>query len=781
MRKSLLFILSLLPYLCLANPVSESQARQKAQAFLNSQSNKHQGTTRAMSNHLQLIDTHHDQLFVFNTESSDGFVIISANDQTPSVLGYSDTGSISAENMPPQLVYWLDEINRQVKAVGNGWAKSAMTRSTTHEAIAPMVTSKWNQSAPYNLRVATSSNQYVTGCMATAMAQILYYHKFPEQVTERVPSPGAALIDLEPTTFNWELMRDEYNKDDTDEGAQEVAKLMAYCGYATQMDYDMGSSGAHEINAAEGLRRFLGSDKTTEVIYRANYTSQQWDDIIYQELEAQRPVLYCGYAAGGGHAFVCDGYDGNGYYHINWGWGGYSDAYFLLSVMNPEDQGIGGAPGEDGYSIWQSAIVGIQKTQEPYEIKRLTTSRVFTQTPDIQRASTSDNFSLKAYAYLYNYITPEEDGTFDLAFGLYQGETLLKIFEGTTNKTIKSSKFAQLSNTMLFGKDLADGIYQIRALQRVSGTSEWLYASLSKAVFLQLQIAGTRLISTEIDASSDITKISTTLEVMSASVNGDAYAQNAVEIIASVKNTGNQNTGVMDLEIAKMADFSDATLISRVGVNIDPGQTEDVTIHFTPEETGTFYLRLVNFKDDTVLKELTVQVVNAPPVILQCSGSIENTTLKSNYQNYYDVDGNTLKPSLLIKNLGSAAYKNYVYVYIFSKLPEEQQFQSSTTYKVAYVELEPGESKTYDFEFSNLAAGRDYAFSALYTDKGERKQFTDVGFGIYLVSDDTGVSGIKADSLNLTIYDLHGRNWGTNPTNLPKGIYIIGGKKTVVK
>lgn len=779
MKKSILLLLSLLPYLSFANPVTENQARQKAQAFLKSMPNRNHASTRNSADQLQLIKTDYEQLFVFNTESNDGFVIISANDKTPSVLAYSQKSAIMVDNMPPQMAYWLNEINRQVKAVSNGWARSSATRGASHSPIAPMLTSRWDQSAPYNLRVTTSSNQYVTGCMATAMAQILYYHKFPDKVTERIPSPGAALIDLEPTTFNWALMRDEYNRADTDEGAQEVAKLMAYCGYATKMDYDMGSSGAQEVNAVEGLRRYLGCDKTAEVIYRANYTSKQWDELIYQELEAQRPVLYCGYSASGGHAFVCDGYDGNGYYHINWGWGGLSDAYFLLSVLNPEDQGIGGTPGEDGYSAWQSAIIGIKKSETPYETKRLTASRVFTQTPNVERASTSSDFSLKVYSYLYNYITPEEDGNFDTAFGLYQGETLLQIFEGATNKTVKSGKFSSTSTTLQFGKDLADGIYQIRPLQRVSKTSEWLYANLGRGIYLRLDIAGTSLTATEVNGANISEDKMTALEIISASFSEPVYAKTPAELKVKVKNIGDYNTGALELEIAKKADFSDAALISRIGINIDPGQTEDVALHFTPTETGTFYLRLINFNGNTSLKELTVKIIDAPAVILQCSTNVENVTLKSGYKNYYDVEGNKLKVSLNITNLGTTAYKNPVMVFIFSKLPEEENFQSSTTYQKVNVSIEPGETKTYEYEFKNLIAGRQYTFSAYYTDKGERLHFSDAIFGFYLVTTDTGIDNIKYSRPNGYYYDLRGRNLGTDETALPKGIYIINGKKVV--
>lgn len=781
MRRFLLLLLSFVFFASYADTISEDKARQKAVEFLSGIKGGDKAATRANSDRLQLIDTNHDQLYVFNSYESNAFVIISANDNTKSVLGYSDKGVFSPTNTPPQLTYWLDMLNNQVKGVSNGMYKTRSTTSDYHEAIAPMITSHWDQQAPYNLRVATSSNQYVTGCIATAMAQILYYHKWPEAVTERIPSPGAALIDLEPTTFNWALMRDNYNINDTDEGAQEVAKLMAYCGYAARMNYDMGSSGAQETSAVEGLRRFLGYDKTTDLIYRANFTSQEWDNVIYNELAAKRPVMICGYTKGGGHAFVCDGYDGKGYYHINWGWSGNSDAYFLLSVLNPDDQGVGGTPDSDGFSIWQSAVIGIQKPETAYETRRLVATRVFSQTKDVERTSTDEYFSLKVYSYLTNDIIPSQSGTFDTAFGLYKGEELITTFEGATEKTVKSGSFAQTTKTIQFGKNLSDGIYHLRALQRVSGTSEWIPAHLAQGRFTQINIIGTHLTSTEIDAVGVSEKLMTSLEVVSAEVNGSAYAKTPVEIVAQIKNTGNNNTGVIEFFCGKKADYSDATLMSIVGVNVDMGQTDEVKMHFTPEETGTYYIRITNFADDTVLKEFSITTSAAPAIIIQCEEAVVANAAfaynKGNY-GYYNLAGNDMTINLKIKNLGQATYKNYIYAFIFQKLPSES-WTSSTTYKREYVTIEPGETKNVTLSFTGLEAGYEYTYSALYMDYRTRTRFEGLNIGIYLVSDDTAIDNIHLDKNKATIYDLQGRSMGNDETVLSKGIYIIGGKKVV--
>ena len=232
------------------------------------------------------------------------------------------------------------------------------------------MTTKWNQHSPYNLFCPydeVNDAPSVTGCVATAMAQIMKYHEWP-------------------SAYDWSLMKDEYDSGDESAAAQEVAKVMYDAGASVYMEYSADGSTSNNDCISEALRNIFGYALSTEWVYRAYYSAQEWDELIYGNLKNKMPVIYAGQAIDiddsygylqgveSGHSFIVDGYDGKGLYHVNWGWGGLSDGFFLLSLLNPENQGAGGTSGSEGYSIKVSAVVGI-KPVKPTE-KAVTTRRL---------------------------------------------------------------------------------------------------------------------------------------------------------------------------------------------------------------------------------------------------------------------------------------------------------------------------------------------------------------------------------------------------------------------
>ena len=371
MKRRLLFILSLLlPTLLMANPVGKEQAQEKALSFLNGRSAAKARGPKAASN-LRLVMSQ-DCYHVFNIGTGDGFVIVSGDDCAPDILGYADSGTIDPQSMPDNMKAWLQGYADQIewmKAHGVKAEKSFTTRAAK-SPISPLLTSEWNQGTPYNNECPTyiedeNTVHYVTGCVATAMAQLMYYHKHPTSSTTAIPeyiptgdNAGCPTLPaLEATTFNWGDMQDTYSKSDA---GTEVAKLMKYCGTATRMNYREGGSGTSTSNAVDALKNYFGYSNDAKYLGRDGYSYSQWIDIVYQELAANRPVLYDGQSAGGGHAFICDGFDEDDLFHINWGWGGMSNGYFRLSILASDQQGAGGSTTNDGYRMWQSIGVGIE-------------------------------------------------------------------------------------------------------------------------------------------------------------------------------------------------------------------------------------------------------------------------------------------------------------------------------------------------------------------------------------------------------------------------------------
>ena len=790
MKKLTFTLLGLLvSMLTFAGHVNEQEARQRALEFLHQGPVSESRSNAKTDNYLQTAQIEQTMFYVFNVGEQDGFVIISADDQTQPVLGYSKQGTFDAETISPEMKWWLDGYETQLKAVREGKERLAEP-TANHAAIAPMVSSQWNQSAPYNLLTKTSSSQYVTGCVATAMAQIMYYHKWPEQVTETLPSPDGLMLDLDPTTFNWSLMRDRYNRTDTDDGAQEVAKLMKYCGYAAKMNYGDGSSGAQSYNAVEGLRRYLGYHYTTEEVMRADYTTAEWDELIYNELANQRPVLYTGYSASGGHAFVCDGYDGNGMYHINWGWGGVSDAYFLLSLLNPDDQGIGGFPGEDGYSVWQSAIIGIQKATQAYDGIRLELDQINSNSTQASRTSNTQDFVVTANVSLSTEDESLIGNKYDVAMGLYQGNNLLQITALSSSSAEIKKRFGNIqpisfnNKQMVIPHTLADGTYQLRVLQRRSGTTEWLKTQWAECIYIRLTISGDKMTIQNVLNYTAMADNLTTLKVNSVTVNGKKRAQSPLELMLNITNTGTYNTGIVNLIYSSSPGFETKTegitteMVSRIGVNLDPGKTDNIPMHYTPATAGTYYFRITNMANDEVLKEFSVNVIDKAPInISAAQNKIEGAVLKVGYTNYYDYYSTTLNISYQVTNNGTDSFEDYLYAFLFSA-PTDGDFGSSSTYETAYASIPVGETVTVPFTFTGLADNMNYLVNLIYIENGAYTNTGATGTQIlYVVPGRTAIRGVTTDKMQSAscIFDLQGREVKTPQ----RGVYIINGKKVV--
>lgn len=354
-----------------ADNVTAEQAHKLAQAFLNNHLTNTSKARRAPGTMPQLtLENQVSGLYVFNVSDDGGFIIVSNDDATTPILGYSDSGSFDSNNMPDNLKAWLqgyaDEIAwlQQHESTATTAPNKAPRRVGTHSitTIGPLLTTTWDQGSPYNASCPPDNNdkKYVTGCVATAMAQIMKYHQWPQEAAQPISS-----YNLPSKTFDWANMKNSYTENYTDAQKTAVADLMLYCGRSVNMDYGFSSSGAITRDVVSALTTYFGYSTTTKYVSRSYYSYANWTDLIYHELSQGRPVLYGGQSTTNGHAFVCDGYkyeSNTDLFHINWGWGGRSDGFFVLSVLNPKQQGIGGNPTSSAYNSGQEAIVGIQKT-----------------------------------------------------------------------------------------------------------------------------------------------------------------------------------------------------------------------------------------------------------------------------------------------------------------------------------------------------------------------------------------------------------------------------------
>lgn len=307
-------------------------------------------------------------VYVFGTaKAGEGFLVVSADDCAQPLLGYSDSGTFDPDAMPPQMKWWLEEYSRQIEYMNARGITAGAPMRVDRAPIAPRIKTDWDQDAPYNSQCPIyGASRCYTGCVATAMAQVMNYWKYPERGKGSISYDSESIqkrltLNFSLKAFDWDNMRDIYLDNNwTDAEAAAVAYLMKACGYAVKMDYGTDSSGALAMYISRGLVKYFDYDPNISYVLRSSYPTSQWETMLYENLRDVGPVLYGGGSQiGGGHSFVCDGYDGNGYFHFNWGWTGMSNGYFSLDALDPYSLGAGGGSG-GGYNFTQDAVLGIQ-------------------------------------------------------------------------------------------------------------------------------------------------------------------------------------------------------------------------------------------------------------------------------------------------------------------------------------------------------------------------------------------------------------------------------------
>lgn len=313
-------------------------------------------------------------VYVFTRQNDGGYLVVSADDAAgAALLGYADSGTFDASDMPDNVSWWLGQYSREIASVARS-QKSVVGRSGDDDfdvpyvdPIAPICQTTWNQEGPYNKYCpVVSGKRCPTGCVATAMAQAMKVYNWPEKGKGSHTYRPASLTDFltvnfADSTYQWDKMLNHYTTTSPAENSDAVASLMYSCGVSISMQYHPNSSGGNYTNAAKALVNYFDYDKSLRVIGRDYYGIAEWFDMIITELQAGHPVLYSGKNESAGHAFVCDGYSHDGYFHINWGWGGTSNGYFLLTALEPEQQGVGGSSA--GYNTGQQIVIGLKKPE----------------------------------------------------------------------------------------------------------------------------------------------------------------------------------------------------------------------------------------------------------------------------------------------------------------------------------------------------------------------------------------------------------------------------------
>ena len=352
--KKLLFIVLMLPAMLLATPVDPNIAQQVACNFLGIEQSR-QGYKPNKLKRVARQATDNPQYYIFNNEDG-GYVIVSGDDIAIPILGYSDSGIIDADHMPENLRWWLSEYDREIKwALEQGlepdaelqaeWAElmNAPRTKKVEITIEPLINTEWSQGTWYNRKCPYDSNEgsyCVTGCVATAMAQIMKYWNFPQSgrgshsYTDN--NYGVQTADFEHTVYDWANMPNDLGILSSNTQINAIATLMYHCGVAVDMDYGTDESGAMSYLVSRAMRDYFWYSDEAVYLSKNDFTSTEWRSMLFEELWEGRPVFYTGgnMLTGGSHAFICDGWRSDDYFHFNWGWD-QSNGYYSLTSLKP--------------------------------------------------------------------------------------------------------------------------------------------------------------------------------------------------------------------------------------------------------------------------------------------------------------------------------------------------------------------------------------------------------------------------------------------------------------
>ena len=529
--------------------------------------------------------------YVFNIGDKSGFIIVSGDNRAKEILGYSNTGSFNSSSLPPNFSAWLDFYQKEIKALMEqpetttvtstiqlNASNDANTRQASYStSVAPLLGGiKWDQGSPYNnlcpIIDTNTAEKAAAGCVATAMAQVMRYYKWPvsgtgsHSYTPNVSSTPLNVV-FSQTTYDWANMTETYNSSSTAAQNLAVATLVYHAGVAVDMDYGK-SSGASTIDMAKALIRYFGYDSSIQCYQRDFYSKSEWLDMIKTELNAQHPVLYSGHSTDVGHQFVCDGYDSNGLFHFNWGWSGNSDGYFELSVLNPSALGVGGGT-SGGFNSDQSIVTGVQKpnassTVPPYQLNL--NAPLTVSANSISRAAPFSVSMRMLNMGINSFI-----GSVGIA--LYNNNGFIKLINSyytSSMETYSGYVNPDYLKNISVPSDVDSGTYKLYSVFQPAGESSWqiMRGKIGTPNYLNVVVVSSNVTFSTPDVFPKLT-------LNSFSVTDNLYQNRTGRFNLSITNTGEEYNSNLVIQLKSVNDTTSSQVVCVDPINIPSGETKN--------------------------------------------------------------------------------------------------------------------------------------------------------------------------------------------------------------
>ncbi|MBP1593735.1 MAG: hypothetical protein H6Q12_753 [Bacteroidetes bacterium] len=621
--------------------------------------------------------------YVFNIGDNNGFIIVSGDDRAKDILGYSHHGIFNSDSLPPNFSTWLNLYQKEIKVLMNQPEELSYTSSvslsptentTTNKTIyatsvAPLLGGiKWDQGTPYNELCPTistkSSERTVTGCVATAMAQVMRYHQWPitGKGSNTYTPDGyfqALTVDFSKTTYDWKNMTETYNSLSTATEKTAIATLMYHCGVAVNMDYGFSSS-ASPTNMAKALIKYFSYDPNIQSYHRDYYTRSEWENMLKTELNAKRPVLYAGNSTDAGHQFVCDGYDSNDRFHFNWGWSGESDGYFELSALNPSALGIGGGT-SGGFNSDQLFVIGVQKPNEtsvaaPYQLHLYSPLKI-----SANSISRTNTFSINAD--IYNMGITNFSGSIGLA--LYNENGFVKLIKSYSVSSLDTYYgWSGLEYSSSIPTDVINGNYKLYSVFLPSGKSEWqiMRGKVGTANYLNVAV-------TSSNVTFSIPNVLPNLTQNSLSTIGNLYQNSTGRFNVNLTNTGGEYNSNLVILLKSAENDSISQVVCMDPVNISTGETKSLDfLGNITLPTGKYYLYVMYDPQNDRSNTDIFNNIGSPINVEILSTSIETPALtltsKISFPDPSQVNGNDAILTARIKNTGGY-FDDYLVAFVY--------------------------------------------------------------------------------------------------------------------
>ncbi len=657
----LLVVWATLTHTATAAPIDADKARTAAQSFATKMGKQLIAST--LPQRVKGTSTTHSPYYIYNTQGDAGFIIIAGDDRAGTLLGYTDRGHYNEAELPDPLRQLLADYSQQIQALDSADACTTQMQpakvAAAHPSrtyVAPLLGTLWNQKDPYNALCpiynksdgTSSGTRSATGCVATALAQMMAYYKYPKATVADIPSytftSGGKSIKMDAiakgTTIDWANITNTYSTTSTTAQKNAVANLMLMVGTGCEMVYGAASA-SNMQTGVQLLHSKMGYDETIRNVRRESYTQEEWTNMLYTEVAEGRPVGYrANSPSGGGHAFVIDGYDTADLFHVNWGWGGSGNGFFRISVLYQSEPTAVSTANTKGYSTLQEAIIGVKPNDG------------IDSGTDATQALTAHDITLSGNAVTITYT----NYTGSAMNGFVGIGTLAS--DGTIESIGTSLAFLQnnFEETETFTiSGLANGTQRIIPINRQLLASTWTPCCDTNHEYIEAVTT---------DGKTTLTLYP--LNNAKLSVKEWSFVNNRVvntlqHITTVISNSGTDFSGTL-YAFASTSATDKGSVASYGGASIPAGKESNITFTFTPTTAGTYYIWITRDQAGT-------QVVGSTQVAITTTDALA-TNLSVAYVAYDNmvsnkVYGNYRNATITINNKGTADYNGQVAVTLY--------------------------------------------------------------------------------------------------------------------